>query len=150
MGQPIESPYRELFEEPDFCYVATLREDGRPAVRPTWVNIEGDTVVLNGKEERVWVRDLRRDPRVILTVVDRNNPYRWVEIKRHMIEDTHEGALEHIHKLAKKYMGQEEYPFLEPGEQRVICRVAAQKISSWNPTLLGPRARVYLAADSDG
>ncbi len=148
MGQLIESPYRELFEEPNFCYVATLREDGRPALRPTWVDIEGDIVVLNGNEERVWVRDLRRDPRVTLTVTDQNNPYFWVEIKGRMIEDTHEGALEHIHKLAKKYMGEKEYPFLEPGEQRVICRVEAEKISSWNPTLLGPRARAYLAENS--
>lgn len=148
MGQPIEGEHRRLFEEPNFGYVATLREDGRPAVRPTWVDIEGDLLVLNGNEERIWVHDLRRDPRVTITIADQNNPYLWVEVKGRMVEHTHDGALQSIHKLAKKYMGEEEYPFLEPGEQRVICRIEAEKISSWNPTLLGPRARAYLAAGS--
>ena len=91
------------------------------------MDIEGDIVVLSGNEERIWVRDLRRDPRVTLTVADRNNPYFWVEVKGLVIEDTDQGALEHVHKLAKNYMGEEEYPFLKSGEHRVICRVAAEK-----------------------
>ena len=62
-------------------------------------------------------------------------------------QDTHEDALQHIHKLAKKYMGEEEYPFLKPDERRVICRIEAEKVSSWNPTMLGPRARAYLGAE---
>jgi PPOX class probable F420-dependent enzyme len=147
MGQLLGEGYRRLFEESNFGYVATLREDGRPVVRPTWVDIEGDLVVLNGNEERIWVHDLRRDPRVTVTVTDRYNPYLWVEVRGWVVEDTHEGALEHIHKLAKKYMGEEEYPFLEPDEQRVICRIEAEKVSSWNPTMLGPRARAYLGAE---
>lgn len=148
MGEPIECWHRSLFEEPNFGFLATLRKDGRPVVRPTWVDVEGDLIVLNGNEERAWVRDLRRDPRVTITVADRNNPYFWVEIKGRVIEDTHEGALEHIHKLAKKYMGEDEYPFLEPGEQRVLCKVEAEKVTSWNPNLLGPKARAYLGAET--
>lgn len=149
MGEPIESPLRELFEEPNFGFLATLRKDGRPVVRPTWLDVEEDLIVLNGNEERAWLHRLRRDPRVTITVTDRNNPYLWVEIKGRVVEDTHEGALEHIHKMAMKYMGEEEYPFLEPGEQRVICRVEAEQVSSWNPTLLGPRARAYLGAQKE-
>lgn len=146
MSQQIKDEYRRLFEEPNFGFVATLREDGRPVVRPIWVDIEDDLIVLNGNEERLWVRALRKDPRVTITVADRNNPYFWVEVKGRVVEDTHEGAREHIHRLAKKYMGEEEYPFLEPGEQRVLCKIEAEKVASWNPTLLGPRARAYLGA----
>lgn len=146
MGQPIDESCRRLFEESNFGFMATLRKDGRPVVRPTWVDIEDDLILLNGNEERVWVRDLRSDPRVTITVADRNNPYLWVEVRGRVVEDSHEGALEHIHKLAKKYMGEDEYPFLEPGEQRVLCKVEAEKVTSWNPTLLGPRARAYLGA----
>lgn len=130
MGQPLDEGYRKLFEEPNFGYVATIRGDGRPAVRPTWVDIVGDLVMLNGNEERAWVHDLRRDPPVTVTVTDRDNPYCWVEVKGRVVEDTHEGALQHIHKLAKKYMGEEEYPFLEPDERRVICRIEAERVSS--------------------
>lgn len=73
--------------------------------------------MLNGNEGRIWLRDLRRDPRV--TVADRNNPYVWVEVKGRVIEDTHEGALEHIHKLAMKYMGERRStPSWNPGAAR--------------------------------
>lgn len=75
MGEPIEGRPRELFEKPNFGYLATLRKDGRPMVRPTWVDVEGDLVMLNDNEGRGWVRDLRRDPRVTITVADRDNPY---------------------------------------------------------------------------
>jgi PPOX class probable F420-dependent enzyme len=145
VGHPVDEGYRRLFEELNFGHVATLREDGRPAVRPTWVDIEGDLVVLDGNEERLWARDLRNDSRVTVTVADRNNPYFWGEVRGRVVEVSHEGALEHIHKLAKKYM--DEYPFLEPGEQRVVLKIEAENVSSWNPTLLGPRARAYLGAD---
>jgi PPOX class probable F420-dependent enzyme len=145
MGKPIEDRHRELFEEPNFGYVATLRSDGTPWVVPVWVDIEDDLVLLNTSEGRAWPGHLRRDPRVTLTVADRNNPYRWVSIKGRVVEDTHDGALAHIHKMAMKYMGEETYPFLEEGEQRVVFKVEAEQVASWDPTLLGGKARAYLA-----
>ena len=72
----------------------------------------------------MWPRNLERDPRLTLTVQNMQNPpYEYVEIRGHVAERTHDGADAHIDAPAKKYLGQDEYPFRQPGEQRVIIRV---------------------------
>jgi PPOX class probable F420-dependent enzyme len=88
-----------------------------------WVDVQGGLPVLNTAEGRAWPRNLERDPRVTLTVQNLENPQEYVEIRGHVAERTHEGADEHIDALAKKYLGVDEYPARQPGEQRVIIRV---------------------------
>ena len=129
MGQRIESPYRELFEEPNFCYVATLREDGTIHGVVVWQHLEEDgRIALNSSEGRAWPANVRRDPRVTITVHDQQNQYEYVEIRGRIVEDTHEGAKEHIDALAKKYMDKDEYPFLQPGEQRIKFLVEPERV----------------------
>jgi PPOX class probable F420-dependent enzyme len=129
----IDGRVRELLEAPNICFVATLRKDGTPHVTPTWVDVEDGRIVLNTAEGRVWPRNLRRDPRVTLTVPDRENPYEYVMISGRLAEDTHEGAFEHIDRMAKKYLGQEKYPFLQPGEQRIIFKIEPEKVHHQSP-----------------
>ena len=128
MGQPIEGRSRELLEAPNFCNVATLRKDGTPHLVPTWVDVEDNLVLLNSSEGRLWPSNLRRDPRVTLMVFNQENPYEFVSIRGRLSEDTHEGAFEHIDKLAMKYLGQEKYPFLQEGEQRIIFKIEPQSV----------------------
>lgn len=130
MAERIEGRVRELLEGPNFAAVATLREDGTPAVNVTWVDVDDDDrVVLNSAEGRRWPQNLRRDPRATVTVVNRENPYEYAQIRGRMSEETREGADENIDRLAQKYLGQERYPFRQPGEQRVMFRIEPEKVS---------------------
>lgn len=128
MGQAVEGRAKELLEGKNFCVVGTLRGDGTIHSAPVWVDIEDGQPVLNTAEGRAWPRNLERDPRVTLTVQNLENPYEYVTIRGHVAERTHEGADTHINAMAKKYLGQDEYPYRQPGEQRVIIRVAPEHV----------------------
>ena len=128
MAESIEGRVAELIEAKNFVQVGTIRKDGTPHLTPVWVDHEGDTIVLNSAEGRAWPSNLRRDPRVTLNVVNSENPYEYVEIRGRLVEDTQEGADEHINKMAMKYLGEEEYPFRQPGEQRIILRIEPERV----------------------
>jgi PPOX class probable F420-dependent enzyme len=128
MSVKIEGRAEELLKGKNFCNVASLRADGTVHGVPVWVDIQDSRPVLNSAEGRSWVRNLERDPRVTLTVQNLENPYEYLEIRGRVTERTHDGADEHIDSLAKKYMGVEEYPLRQPGEQRVIIRVEPEHV----------------------
>ena len=123
MSQVIPDKYRDLFSKRAFANLATLMPDGRPQVTPVWVDLEGDFVVFNSAKGRQKDRNVRRDPRVALSIVDPDNPYRYLEIRGRVAEITEHGANEHIDKLAKKYLGVDKYPYGQPGEVRVMYKV---------------------------
>lgn len=128
MAPQLEGRSRELLQEPNFCFVATLRRDGTPHVAPVWVDVDGDTVVLNSAKGRAWPTNLQRDERVTLTVANRENQYEYVSIRGRLAEETTDGADAHIDAMAKKYLGQDEYPFRQPGEERIILRIAPEQV----------------------
>ena len=123
MSTAIEGRAEELLKGKNFCNVATLRNDGSVQVAPVWVDVQDGLAVVNSAEGRAWPRNLERDPRVTLSIQNAENPYEYVEIRGRVAERTHEGADQHIDSLAKKYLGVDEYPYRQPGEQRVIIRV---------------------------
>ncbi len=133
MAEQLEGRARELLEQPNFCMVGSIRRDGSPHLNPTWVHVEDGLVTLNGNEARAWPKNLRRDPRVTLTVLNQENPYEYVEIRGRMVVDTHEGADEHIDQLAKKYMDLDEYPMRYEGEQRILFKVEPEKVIHNSP-----------------
>jgi PPOX class probable F420-dependent enzyme len=117
----------KLFEEPNIGLVATIRSDGTPQVTPVWVDWDGENVLFNTAEGRAKPHNIRRDPRVTVTVVSRDDPYSWVSVSG-SAEMVEEGAVEHIDKLAQKYTGREEYGVPE-GEKRMIVRVKPQRVN---------------------
>jgi PPOX class probable F420-dependent enzyme len=123
MSVKIEGRAQELLAAKNFCNVATLRTDGSVHGVPVWVDIQDGRPVVNTAQGRAWLRNLERDPRVTLTVQNLENPYEYLEVRGRMAEHTHDGADEHIDSLAKKYLGADEYPYRQPGEQRVIVRI---------------------------
>jgi PPOX class probable F420-dependent enzyme len=123
MSTMIEGRAEELLKAKNFCHVATLREDGSVHGVPVWVDVEDGRPVVNTAEGRVWARNLERDPRVTLTIQNMDNPYEYLEVRGRVAERTHEGADEHIDKLAKKYLDADSYPYRRPGERRLIIRV---------------------------
>jgi PPOX class probable F420-dependent enzyme len=131
MSVKIEGRAEELLNAKNFCHVATLRADGSVHGVPVWVDVQDGRAVLNTAEGRAWARNLERDPRVTLTVVNGENPYEYVEVRGRVAERTHDGADAHIDAMAKKYMGVDEYPLRQPGEQRVIIRVEPEHVHAF-------------------
>jgi PPOX class probable F420-dependent enzyme len=123
MSQAIEGRAKELLNAKNFCVVSTIRADGSVHAAPVWVDVQDGCPVLNTADGRAWPRNVERDPRVTLTVQNLENPYEYVSIRGRVAERTSDGADEHIDALAMKYLGQESYPYRQPGEQRVILRV---------------------------
>jgi PPOX class probable F420-dependent enzyme len=117
-----------LFDEPNFAHLATLQVDGSPQSTPVWVERDGNVVLFNSARGRAKVRNLERDPRVALSVHDRDDPYRYVQV-RGVAELVDDGAVEHIHALSQKYRGRDYSDRLQPGEQRVTVRVTPLAVS---------------------
>ena len=131
MSATIEGRSEELLRAKNFCNVSTLNPNGSVHAAPVWVDVQDGRAVLNTAEGRAWPRNLQRDPRVTLTVQNMENPYEYVSIRGRVVERTTEGADEHIDALAKKYLGQDSYPFRQPGEQRVIVRIEPEQVHVW-------------------
>lgn len=131
MSVAIEGRSRELLQEPNFCFVATLRRDGTPHVALVWVDVDGDQVVLNSAKGRAWPANLARDPRVTLAVANRENQYEYVSIRGRVAEETTDGADAHIDEMAKKYLGQDTYPFRQEGEERIIVRIEPERVNHY-------------------
>jgi hypothetical protein len=88
-----------------------------------WCDFDGEHVVFNSAKGRQKDRNVRRDPRVSLAIIDPENPYRYLEIRGRVVEITEDGADDHINKLAKKYLGVDKYPYAQPSEIRVIYKI---------------------------
>ena len=123
MSHAIPEKYRDLFSKRAFANLATLMPNGSPQVTPVWCDLEGDQVLINSAKGRQKDRNLRRDPRVALSLTDPDNPYRYLEIRGKVVEITEQGADAHINKMAKKYLGVDKYPYGQPGEVRVLYKI---------------------------
>jgi PPOX class probable F420-dependent enzyme len=134
MPEKIEGRVAELLEAKNFAQVATVRENGSPHVTPVWVDHDGENIVLNTAEGRAWPANARRSGKVAINVVNHENPYEYVYVQGTVAEDTTDGADEHIDKLAKKYMDVDEYPFRQEGEQRLIIKIAPDKVILNSPS----------------
>ena len=123
MTGPLDARSQELLEAPNYAQVATIRRDGSPHVTPVWVDLRDGMVWLNSAEGRAWPANLKRDPRVAMNVQNLENPQEFVEIRGLVSTITRDGADEHIDFLAKKYLGEDSYPYRQPDERRVIIKV---------------------------
>jgi PPOX class probable F420-dependent enzyme len=128
MSQAIEGRAEELLKAKNFVVVSTKRPDGTIHSAPAWVDVQDGRAVLNTAAGRVWPANLKRDPHVTLTVQNHENPYEYVAIRGQVAEETTEGADEHIDALAKKYLGQDSYPYRQAGEQRLILRIEPEHV----------------------
>jgi PPOX class probable F420-dependent enzyme len=119
----IPENYLDLTQKKAFAQLATLMPDGSPHVAPVWFEYDGKDILVNSAKGRVKDKNMRRDPRVGLDILDPDNPYRHLSIRGRVVEITEKGAEEHIDKLAKKYIGQDRYPYRGPGEVRVLYKI---------------------------
>lgn len=119
----------QLFLDRNYGVVTTLRRDGSPQMTVVWLDWDGERVLFNTAEGRVKPRNLRRNPVVGVFVMNPEDPYQWIAVSGRA-ELTHDGAVEHIDKLAKKYRGRDTFG-LSPGEQRVIVRVEPERVTTY-------------------
>lgn len=130
MSTTVPESHKDLFDKRAFGSFTTLMPDGSPQTTPVWVDFENGKVVVNTALGRQKDKNVRRDPRVAITLIDPENPYRYLEVRGQVDEITTEGAAAHIDKMAKKYMGVDKYPYAQPGEQRVLFKITPQKFST--------------------
>lgn len=130
--QQLPRGVRRLFEEPNFAHLATLMPDGSPQSTPVWVDTDGTYIIVNTAEGRQKPRNLRRDPRVAISIVDRHDPYVRAQIRGRVVEMTREGAEEHIDRLSRKYTGHD-YTDHHPDRPRLILKIVPERITSNAP-----------------
>ena len=97
---------RALVEAPNLAHFVTLMKDGSPQVTPVWVDCDDTHILINTAEGRTKPRNLARDNRVALSIADQQDPYKYIQVRGKVVETTHDGARDHIEKLARKYAGQ--------------------------------------------
>ena len=126
----LDEKARNFLEQPYVGTVTTLRQDGSPHSTIVWVDVDDDGLSFNTAAGRAKPRHLERDPRVSLLVVDPEDTYKWVSISG-TAELTTDGADSQIDRLAKKYLGQDEYPWRKPEEQRIKVRINPEHVDSY-------------------
>ncbi|MFZ0513932.1 MAG: PPOX class F420-dependent oxidoreductase [Candidatus Nitrosopolaris sp.] len=124
----ITEPIAKLLRGKNFAFLSTVMKDGSPQVTPTWVDTEDGKILVNTAEGRLKQKNMSRDPRIAISVVDQNNPYHMVTVRGRVADQTNEGADEHIDKLAKKYLGVDKYPLRLPDEKRIIIRIKPERV----------------------
>ncbi|HSY12673.1 MAG TPA: PPOX class F420-dependent oxidoreductase [Verrucomicrobiae bacterium] len=129
MSAKIPEEYMDLFKKKAFASFTTLMADGSPQTTPVWVDFVDGKLLVNSALGRQKDKNVRREPRVAVTLMDPDNPYRYLEVRGRISEITHEGADKHIDKMAKKYLDKDKYPFAQPGEKRVIYKIDPVHVS---------------------
>lgn len=133
MTGTISPEVAKLIEDKNLAFVATLMKDGSPQITPVWMDLVDGMILVNTAQGRVKQRNVSRDPRVAISIVDRNNPYNMVTIQGKVVEQIIDGADSHIDKMAKKYLGVDKYPFATPGEKRILLKIEPGKIYPMAP-----------------
>ena len=129
MVERLSPGLQTLLGEPAFCQVATLLSDGSPHLTQVWVSTDGEHLLVNTYEGAQKLRNIRRDPRVAVNVVDPGNAWRLAHVRGRVVDVTTEGADEHIDELARKYLGVDSYPFRQPGQVRIKVTIAPEHIN---------------------
>jgi PPOX class probable F420-dependent enzyme len=125
----ISPGFTKLMREPAYCQLATLMPDGSPQNTQVFVETDGEHILINTFEGSQKERNVRRDPRVAVNVVDPTNAWRTASVRGRVVDVTTEGADRRLDELAKKYLGEETYPFRQPGDVPLTMKIAPEKIN---------------------
>ena len=112
-----------------FAHLATLMPDGSPQVTPVWFDYVGGAIRVNSARGRVKDRNMKEGARVALSILDPDNPYRYIQVRGRVRRATEDGAAAHIDSLAKKYLDKDKYPFALPGDVRVTYEIEPERVS---------------------
>jgi PPOX class probable F420-dependent enzyme len=124
----MDSKAETLLNGKNLVFLATSMADGSPQVTPVWGDFEDSHIRINTAEGRLKHKNILRDPRVAVSVVDTVNPLDMTSIRGKVVEIIPDYDYKHANFLTKQYMGKENYPFKRPGEKRIILKIAPEKI----------------------
>ena len=127
VGIRLTDEQRRVLESANYGHLATLMPDGSPHVSPVWIDVDGDQVLVNSVAGRVKERNVRRDPRVALSVRDQQRVEDVVTIRGRVVAITEEGAEAHIHALSNKYRGKDFD--LPQGQVRIVLRIEPDHVT---------------------
>lgn len=122
----IPEAYRDLLETTALVHVATLGPDGEPQNNPVWFGWDGEHIKISQTKARQKYRNMNREPRVALSMVDPENPYRYLEIRGNVVHVEEDPNNDFIDAMSEKYLGLKEYPMHQPGDERVVIYVRPQ------------------------
>ena len=106
-----------------FAHVATIGPHGEPQSSPVWIDWDGTYLKFSQTKTRQKYRNLRRDPRIALSLHDSDQPYRYLEVRGRVVRIEEDKDNAFINKMAKKYLDEDVYPWAQPGEERIVIYV---------------------------
>ncbi|MEZ5379174.1 MAG: PPOX class F420-dependent oxidoreductase [Acidimicrobiales bacterium] len=112
----------DILDSNGFAHVATVGPDGEPQNNPVWFAWDGETIAISQTPTKQKFKNIQREPRVSLSILDPENPYRYLEVRGEVASIEPDADYAFIHSLSNRYMGQD-YPWLQPGEERVVVRI---------------------------
>jgi PPOX class probable F420-dependent enzyme len=119
----------DLLESNALAHVATVGPKGEPQVNPVWFGWDGTHLRFSQTTTRQKYKNVQREPRIALSIVDPENPYRYLEIRGRVVAVEPDPNLDFINSMAKKYLGQDKYPWHNPGDERVVIVVEPERTS---------------------
>jgi PPOX class probable F420-dependent enzyme len=119
----IPEGYRDLLETTALIHVATIGPDGEPQSNPVWFDWDGENIKFSQTKTRQKYKNVGRDPRIAVSIVDPENPYRYLEVRGEVTEIEEDPDNDFIDAMAKKYLGMDEYPYHQPGDERIVLYV---------------------------
>ena len=117
---------KQLVSGPNFAHLASLMSDGSPQVAPVWVDLERDTILVGTGEGSLKAKNTRRDPRVALSVIAMDNPYREAQIRGRVVERRSDADFRIMDRISHKYTGKP-FPFRDKPAQRVVLVIAVER-----------------------
>jgi PPOX class probable F420-dependent enzyme len=125
----LDASVQKLLQGKNFAFVSTVNADGSPHVAPTWVDTDGDNVLVNTNVSTVKRRNMKRDPRVTLALTEQTNPYNLVIIRGRVVEEiSGPKATDQLDRLAKRYMEVEEFPDRKLASKQVTLRIKPERV----------------------
>jgi PPOX class probable F420-dependent enzyme len=117
-----------LLRKPNPCFITTLMPDGSPQMTETWVDTDGENVVINTVQTHLKMKNIARDPRVAVAICDASNPASYFAIRGRVVKHTTDGGAEHIEALSQRYIGKPYAWYGGRDQVRVILTIEADKI----------------------
>jgi PPOX class probable F420-dependent enzyme len=117
-----------LFQSRNLAFISTLTKDGSPHITPVWAEMVEDLILINTFETSAKNKHIINDKRVAISIVEQNNPFNMVSIQGRVIEQTTEGADDHLKRLARRYLGIGKYYYRKPNHKRIIIKIQPEKV----------------------
>lgn len=119
----IPQTHEDLLHSTALAHVATIGPNGEPQVNPVWFDWTGEEILFSQTTTRQKLKNVQQEPRIALSIVDPENPYRYLEVRGTVVRIDADPDKAFIDKMAQKYLGQEKYPWVRPGDERVVIVV---------------------------